>query len=166
MSYKIEVSYYPDYLLDRKDGNSFNSGPAPPPPPGTPPASKSSPKHKDSGHTHESPSSSGGGSKSGIGGGGIAGILISIIVVGAIIAFFLVKRRSKRASLDIEKLDNQPFAPLASKEVQGNNTLPTSSGFMLCFIFLKIYILPSIELLPLMICLLPFGELTFELFIF
>ncbi|XP_044487663.1 protein STRUBBELIG-RECEPTOR FAMILY 7-like [Mangifera indica] len=112
----------------QKDGNSFNSGPAPPPPPGTPPASKSSSKHKDSGHTHESPSNSGGGSKSGIGGGGIAGILISIIVVGAIIAFFLVKRRSKRASLDIEKLDNQPFAPLASKEVQEMKSIKTSSG--------------------------------------
>ncbi|KAJ0007066.1 hypothetical protein Pint_29469 [Pistacia integerrima] len=110
----------------QKDGNSFNSGAAPPPPPGTPPASKNSPKHKDSGD--DSSSNSGGSSKSGIGGGGIAGILISIIVVGAIIAFFLVKRRSRKSSLDIEKLDNQPFAPLASNEVQEMKSIQTSSA--------------------------------------
>ncbi|XP_044497187.1 protein STRUBBELIG-RECEPTOR FAMILY 7-like [Mangifera indica] len=109
-----------------KDGNSFNSGPAPPPPPGTPPASKSSPKHKNSGDN--SPSNSGDSSKSGIGGGGIAGIVISIIVVGAIIAFFLVKRRSRKSSLDMEKLDNQPFAPLASNEVQEMKSMQTSSA--------------------------------------
>ncbi|KAH9713934.1 protein STRUBBELIG-RECEPTOR FAMILY 6 [Citrus sinensis] len=106
----------------QKDGNSWSSGPAPPPPPGTPPARKNNPKHKSD--SNKSPSESEGGSKkSGIGGGGIAGILISLFVVGGIVAFFLVKRRrSRRSSTDIEKLDNQPFAPLAasSNEVQGN----------------------------------------------
>ena len=46
--------------------------------------------------------------------------MISIFVVGGIVAFFLMKKRKSRTSLsDIEKLDNQPFAPLASNEVQG-----------------------------------------------
>ncbi|MCE3051320.1 hypothetical protein HAX54_049441 [Datura stramonium] len=59
-----------------------------------------------------------GGGKSGIGGGGIAGIVICILVVGAIVAFFIIKKRSRRLSTDVEKLDNQPFAPLTSQEVQ------------------------------------------------
>ncbi|CAM8993787.1 unnamed protein product [Rhodiola kirilowii] len=88
-----------------KDGNLFNSGPAPPPPPGTPPTpSGKRPTKVDD----NSPSSNGG--KSGIGGGGVAGILISILVVGAVVAFFLVKRRrSRQQSSDEEKLDNRPF---------------------------------------------------------
>ncbi|KAL3598606.1 hypothetical protein D5086_006524 [Populus alba] len=98
----------------QKDGNNWNSGPAPPPPPGTPPTPKG-PSHKSGGNDSPSGSGAGGGSKkSGIGGGGIAGIIISIFVVGGIVAFFLVKRRSRRSSLDIEMLDNQPFAPLSS----------------------------------------------------
>ncbi|GMY34910.1 protein STRUBBELIG-RECEPTOR FAMILY 7 isoform X1 [Fagus crenata] len=110
-----------------KDGNSWNSGAAPPPPPGTPPASKPNPNHKSSGNN--SPSDAVGGSnKSGIGGGGIAGIVISIVVVGAIVAFFLMKKRKSRTSLsDIEKLDNQPFAPLASNEVQEMKSIQSSS---------------------------------------
>ncbi|KAJ8755765.1 hypothetical protein K2173_024309 [Erythroxylum novogranatense] len=98
----------------QKEGNNWNSGSAPPPPPGTPPAPKH-PSHKSGGNN--SPSD-GGSKKSGITGGGIAGIIISIFVVGAIVAFFLLKRRSRRSSSDIEKLDNQPFAPLSSSEVQ------------------------------------------------
>ncbi|KAJ4717682.1 Strubbelig-receptor family protein [Melia azedarach] len=111
----------------QKDGNTWNSGPAPPPPPGTPPARKNSPKHKSD--SNNSPSESDGSKKSGIGGGGIAGILISIFVVGGIVAFFLVKRRSRKSSSDIEKLDNQPFAPLAaSNEVQEMKSVQTSSA--------------------------------------
>ncbi|XP_057979961.1 protein STRUBBELIG-RECEPTOR FAMILY 7 [Malania oleifera] len=111
----------------QKDGNPWNQAPAPPPPPGTPPASNANRNHK-SGHSGSQSDYSGGGgnSKSGIGGGGIAGILISILVVGAIVAFFLVKRRRKSSS-DIEKLDNQPFAPLASNEVQEMKSIQPSS---------------------------------------
>ncbi|KAK6118725.1 hypothetical protein DH2020_047530 [Rehmannia glutinosa] len=65
--------------------------------------------------------------KSGIGGGAIAGIVISILVVGAIVAFFIIKRRSRKSSTDIEKLDNQPFAPLASQE-QEVKPVQTSSA--------------------------------------
>lgn len=59
------------------------------------------------------------GKKSSIGGGAIAGIVVSVIVVGAIVAFFLVKRKSKKTSSDLEKLDNQSFAPLPSNGVHG-----------------------------------------------
>ncbi|QHO22671.1 Protein STRUBBELIG-RECEPTOR FAMILY [Arachis hypogaea] len=112
----------------QKGGNSWSSGPAPPPPPGTPPATTSR-HHKSGGHGSSSGgSSSDGGKKSGIGAGGVAGIVISILVVGAIVAFFLVKRRSKKlSSLDTEKLDNQPLAPLASNEVHGLNSMQSSS---------------------------------------
>ncbi|KAJ7951417.1 Strubbelig-receptor family protein [Quillaja saponaria] len=111
-------------------GNSWSSGPAPPPPPGTPPVTKNNPKHKPSG-SGNSPSdinTGGGGKKSGISGGGIAGIVISILVVGAIVAFFLVKRRSRRSSSDMEKLDNQPFAPFTSTVVQETKPVQTSSA--------------------------------------
>ncbi|KAF3451938.1 hypothetical protein FNV43_RR08034 [Rhamnella rubrinervis] len=110
----------------KKDGNQWSSGPAPPPPPGTPPASRNKRNHKSDGN--DSPSNGGGdGGKSGIGGGGIAGIVISILVVGGIIVFFLIKRKSKRSSPDIEKFDNQPFAPLNSNEVQEMKSIQTSS---------------------------------------
>ncbi|KAK4765168.1 hypothetical protein SAY86_026258 [Trapa natans] len=99
----------------QKDGNSFNSGPAPPPPPGTPPITKSNRNHNSG--SNDSSSGSDSSKKSGIGGGGIAGIIISLLVVGALIAFFLVKRRSKRSSSDIEKFDNQPLASLASNDM-------------------------------------------------
>ncbi|OIV95169.1 hypothetical protein TanjilG_21559 [Lupinus angustifolius] len=81
-------------------------------------------KHHTSGGGSTSHSGSGsgtsdGGKKSGIGAGGIAGIVISIIVVGAIVlvAFFLAKRKPKKLSSDVEKLDNQSFAPLPSNGV-------------------------------------------------
>lgn len=45
--------------------------------------------------------------------------MISVLVVGAVVAFFVIKKRSKRSSTDIEKHDNQPFAPLAPQEVHG-----------------------------------------------
>ncbi|XP_056158701.1 protein STRUBBELIG-RECEPTOR FAMILY 7-like [Syzygium oleosum] len=112
-----------------KDGNSWSSGPAPPPPPGTPPASK--PNHNKNSGSGNSPSNgdSGSGSKkSGIGGSGVAGIVISILLVVAVVAFFVVKRRcQRRLASDEEKLDNQPFAPLASSEVQEMKSFQTTS---------------------------------------
>ncbi|XP_038996568.1 protein STRUBBELIG-RECEPTOR FAMILY 6-like isoform X2 [Hibiscus syriacus] len=134
---KLDVSnnrftgWVPDQLksINRTDGNSWSSGPAPPPPPGTP-ATRSTRKHKSGSNGSKSGGgSSGGSSSSGIGGGVIAGIVISILIVGAIAVFFLVKRRSRRSSSDIEKLDNQPFAPLASNEVQEIKSMKSSSSF-------------------------------------
>ncbi|XP_057504956.1 protein STRUBBELIG-RECEPTOR FAMILY 6-like [Actinidia eriantha] len=113
----------------QKDGNSWNSGPAPPPPPGSPSASGGNRNQKSGGSNKPSDGgdSGGGSKKSGIGGGGVAGIVISILVVGAVVAFFIVKRRSRRPSADVEKLDSQPFAPLASHEVQEMKSVQTSS---------------------------------------
>lgn len=106
--------------LDSTGGNQFNTGPAPPPPPGTPPATRPNPNRRSGGGSSNGEGShSGGGSKSGIGAGAIAGIVISILVVGAIAAFFIVKRRSRKSSSDIEKFDNQPLAPLAPPEMHG-----------------------------------------------
>ncbi|XP_019193233.1 PREDICTED: protein STRUBBELIG-RECEPTOR FAMILY 7-like [Ipomoea nil] len=104
------------------DGNTWNSGPAPPPPPGTPPANKPN-RNRQSGSGASNDSDGGG--KSGIGGGAIAGIVISILVIGAIVAFFVMKRRSRRKSTDIEKSENEMFSPLASK--QEMKSLETSS---------------------------------------
>ncbi|KAM0956355.1 hypothetical protein ACFX2A_025144 [Malus domestica] len=105
-----------------KDGNMWNSGPAPPPPPGTPPA-KSNGNHKSG--SNNSPSKGGSGEKkSGIGGGAIAGIVISLLVVTAIVAFFLIKKRSKKSSSDVEKFESRPFDPLAS-EVQEMKSVQT-----------------------------------------
>ncbi|XP_045789128.1 protein STRUBBELIG-RECEPTOR FAMILY 6-like [Trifolium pratense] len=112
----------------QKNGNSWSSGPAPPPPPGTPPINKNNGNHKSGEHKTSSGSGSSDGSKkSGIGGGAIAGIVISILVVGAIVAFFLVKKRSKKSSGDVEKLDNRPLAPHTSNEVHEMNSTQTSS---------------------------------------
>ncbi|KAL6496896.1 hypothetical protein OROGR_028825 [Orobanche gracilis] len=110
------------------NGNSFNAGPAPPPPPGTPPATRPNRNHRpgSDGGSSNSGDSGSGGSKSGIGGGAIAGIIISILVVGAILAFFIIKRRLRKSPSDIEKLNNQPFAPLAS-QVQEIKPVQTSS---------------------------------------
>ncbi|CAL1376264.1 unnamed protein product [Linum trigynum] len=113
-----------------KDGNNWNSGPAPPPPPGTPPVHKL-PGHKPGGNGGASNAGSADGSgskKSGIGGGGIAGIIISILVVGAIAAFFFVRKRSSRRSSDVEKLDNEPFAPLSGNEVEEMKSVHSSSS--------------------------------------
>ncbi|PPS08017.1 hypothetical protein GOBAR_AA12628 [Gossypium barbadense] len=129
------TGWIPDQLKSinlQKDGNSWSLGPAPPPPPGTPPATRNNRNHKSASNSSPSDSGSsggpGGGSKSGIGGGGIAGIVISILIVGALVAFFLVKRRSRRTSSDIEKLDNQPFAPLPSNEVQEMKSIQSASS--------------------------------------
>ncbi|KAF7813955.1 protein STRUBBELIG-RECEPTOR FAMILY 7-like [Senna tora] len=112
----------------KQSGNAWSSGPAPPPPPGTPPATRSNRNHKSGGNNSPSDAdTNGGGKKSGIGGGGIAGIVISILVVGAIVAFFLVKRKSRKSSSDIEKLDNQPLAPLNSSEVHEVKSVQTPS---------------------------------------
>ncbi|MBA0568828.1 hypothetical protein Golob_006295, partial [Gossypium lobatum] len=130
------TGWIPDQLKSinlQKDGNSWSLGPAPPPPPGTPPATRNNRNHKSGSNSSPSDGDSsggpGGGSKSGIGGGVIAGIVISILIVGALVAFFLVKRRS-RTSSDIEKLDNQPFAPLPSNEVQGLSFRTYVLGFV------------------------------------
>ncbi|KAL0341777.1 UNVERIFIED_CONTAM: protein STRUBBELIG-RECEPTOR FAMILY 6 [Sesamum calycinum] len=115
----------------KTSGNSFNSGPAPPPPPGTPPATRPNRNHRSGGGGGGSSNDGGsgnGGGKSGIGGGAVAGIVISVLVVGAIAAFFIVKKRSRKPATDIEKLDNQPFAPLASQEVQEVKPIQTSSA--------------------------------------
>lgn len=123
--------FIPDQLKGinnlKTSGNTWNSGPAPPPPPGTPPAKKANRPSQTPGNNGGS-SDGGGSSKSGIGAGGIAGIVISILIVVAIAAFFIWKRRSKKPSTDIEKLDNQPFAPLASQEVQEFKSVQTSSA--------------------------------------
>ncbi|XP_054781215.1 protein STRUBBELIG-RECEPTOR FAMILY 7-like [Prosopis cineraria] len=115
----------------QKDGNAWSSGPAPPPPPGTPPATRSTRTHKTGGgsgrNTPSDADTSDNDKKSGIGVGGIAGIVISILVVGAIVAFFLMKRRSRKPSPDMENVDNQPFAPLASSEVHEMKSMQTSS---------------------------------------
>ncbi|CAA2969409.1 STRUBBELIG-RECEPTOR FAMILY 6 [Olea europaea subsp. europaea] len=97
--------------------NAWSSGAAPPPPPGTPPASRPNRNHKSGGNSGSS-HGGGDGSKSGIGAGGVVGIIISILVVGGIAAFFIIKRRSRKQSMDIEKPEKQPFAPFASQEVQ------------------------------------------------
>ncbi|KAD4889441.1 hypothetical protein R6Q59_037201 [Mikania micrantha] len=89
----------------QKDGNSWNSGSAPPPPPGTPAGGRN--------HGNMSPSSTK--NTGGVNGGVIAGIVISILVVGAVIAFFLLRKRSRKAHTDVEKMENQPFASLASE---------------------------------------------------
>ncbi|XP_024969192.1 protein STRUBBELIG-RECEPTOR FAMILY 7-like isoform X1 [Cynara cardunculus var. scolymus] len=100
----------------QKDGNSWNSGPAPPPPPGTPASGGGSRNRQPSGNRSPSTDNSNdGGKKSGVSGGAIAGIVISILVVGAVIAFFLLKKRSRKSPADIEKTENQPFTPLASQ---------------------------------------------------
>lgn len=49
----------------------------------------------------------------------MAGIIISIFVVAALVIFVIMKRRSRKSTTDVEKLDNQPFAPLTSQEVRG-----------------------------------------------
>ncbi|KAL0463760.1 UNVERIFIED_CONTAM: protein STRUBBELIG-RECEPTOR FAMILY 7 [Sesamum latifolium] len=114
-------------------GNLFKDVPAPPTSPGTPPArrppnqNQKSEATSSSLHSGGSEGNGGGGSKSGIGAGAIAGIVISVLIVGAIIALFIVKRRSRKPSVDIEKHDNVPFAPPASQQSQGMNSVQSSS---------------------------------------
>ncbi|KAF6174995.1 hypothetical protein GIB67_026483 [Kingdonia uniflora] len=110
------------------DGNSWTTGPAPPPPPFTPPPGKTSPNKQPA--TNSNPSGANGGSKkSGIGGGAIAGIIISLLVVGAIVAFFLFKRRSRKRSSDVEKVEiDRPFTSLAPNEVQEMKTIQTPAA--------------------------------------
>lgn len=106
-------------FFHRTGGNSWSSGPAPPPPPFTPPppSRRSNPGQ----HSGGSSSPSGGGGKSsGIGVGVIAGIIISIFVIGGIIAFFLIRKKTQRSSREGIFEQDQPFTPLAPKEVKGN----------------------------------------------
>ncbi|XP_076890437.1 protein STRUBBELIG-RECEPTOR FAMILY 7-like [Bidens hawaiensis] len=103
----------------QKDGNLWNSGPAPPPPPGTPAAGGGGQNRQPVGNSPSTGgSSSGGGKKSGVGGGAIAGIVISILVVSAIIAFVLLKKRSKKSSNDIEKTMDHSLPPVAPQPVE------------------------------------------------
>ncbi|KNA12619.1 hypothetical protein SOVF_123980 [Spinacia oleracea] len=101
----------------QKDGNSWSSGPAPPAPPG----SQTSSHHKSGNNGKSSESSSSGGGKSGISAGAIVGIILGILVVVAVIGFFLFKRRIRRPSPDLEKVDiHKPFvAAAASNDVEG-----------------------------------------------
>ncbi|KAK4480780.1 hypothetical protein RD792_011631 [Penstemon davidsonii] len=130
------TGYVPDQLRSinlQTNGNSFITGPAPPPPPGTPPATRPTRNHNSgsNGGSSNNRGSGDGGSKSSIGGGAIAGIVISILVIGALLAFFILKRvrsKNKRPSSDIEKLDNQPFVPLASQEVHEMKSVQSSSA--------------------------------------
>ncbi|CAM8958890.1 unnamed protein product [Rhodiola kirilowii] len=125
----------------QKDGNAFSTAPAPPPPPGTPPPlvpvtpsgdldsgkRNTPPKSSGEGSGSENDSNGGGGSKSGIG-AGIAGVVVCLLV-GAILAFFLVKRkRSKKASPDVEKPDKLSFNPIPTKDVLEIKTVQTSSA--------------------------------------
>ncbi|XP_042486572.1 protein STRUBBELIG-RECEPTOR FAMILY 6 [Macadamia integrifolia] len=108
-------------------GNSWTSGPAPPPPPYTSPPPRGH-SNRNKGSSNSPSDGNGGGKKSGIGGGGVAGIVISILVVGAIVAFFLMKKRSRKPTPDVEKLDtDRPFTPLALNEVQEMKSIQTSS---------------------------------------
>jgi len=59
--------------------------------------------------------------------------VISIIVVGAIVAFFLVKRKSKKSSSDLEKLGNQSTVPLPSNEVHGMHLAYNLQTFFIIF---------------------------------
>ncbi|KOM29108.1 hypothetical protein LR48_Vigan635s003300, partial [Vigna angularis] len=131
------TGWIPEQLKDinlQSGGNGWSSGPAPPPPPGTPPVPKRNKHHQSGGGSPTTPdvgdsssSSVDTGKKSGIGGGAIAGIVVSVIVVGVIVAFFLVKRKSKKTSSDLEKLDDQSFAPLPSNGVHEEKSEQTSS---------------------------------------
>uniref|UniRef100_M1A1E6 Ovule receptor-like kinase 28 n=2 Tax=Solanum tuberosum TaxID=4113 RepID=M1A1E6_SOLTU len=99
-------------IMQNSNSNTGSSGPAAP-------ANKSTQSHKSGGNGN---SSSGGGKsdsgeKSGIGGGGVAGIVISVSVVGAVAVICIIKKRRRKSSTDIEKLDVQPFVP-ESHEVQ------------------------------------------------
>ncbi|KAI3802799.1 hypothetical protein L1987_30942 [Smallanthus sonchifolius] len=111
----------------QKDGNSWNSGPAPPPPPGTPAAGGGGRNRQPSGNSPSTNGSGGDGKKSGVGGGAIAGIVISILVVGAIIAFVLFKKRSKKLSTDIEKSEDHSFPPVAPQPVEEMKPVQASS---------------------------------------
>lgn len=98
----------------QKDGNSWNSGPAPPAPPG------SRTNHHKSGSHKSSEDSNSGDGKSGISAGGIVGIILAILVVVVLVGFFLFKRRIRRPSPDLEKVDiHKPFVAAASNDVEG-----------------------------------------------
>ncbi|KAK9056535.1 hypothetical protein SSX86_023897 [Deinandra increscens subsp. villosa] len=124
----------------QKDGNSWNSGPAPPPPPGTPPAGGGGQNRRPAGNIPSTSGSSGGGGggkKSGVGGGAIAGIVISVLVVAAIVAFFLLRKRSKKSSTDIEKTEDRSFPPVAPPPVEGKCDSFYSNTSFIYFVEMK-----------------------------
>ncbi|GKA39321.1 STRUBBELIG-receptor family 7-like protein isoform X2 [Tanacetum coccineum] len=94
-----------------KDGNSWNSGPAPPSPPGTPTAAGGGSQNRQPMGNNPSvggDGSSNSGRKSGVSGGAIARIIISILVVAALIAFFL-SRKYPKSHLQILKRPTTSF---------------------------------------------------------
>ncbi|KAM3375167.1 protein STRUBBELIG-RECEPTOR FAMILY 6 isoform X1 [Capsicum galapagoense] len=116
-------------IMQKSNSNTKSSGPAPPSPPGAPPAKKSTQSHKSGGNSSPSSGKDGShnGEKSGISSGRVAGIVISLSVVGAVAVIFIVKKRRRKSSTDIEKLDVEPFV-LQSQKVQDVKLSQTSSA--------------------------------------
>ncbi|KAG8388453.1 hypothetical protein BUALT_Bualt02G0127400 [Buddleja alternifolia] len=105
----------------QSNGNSFDS--APTPPPGSPPSDKP-------GSLNIGGNRGGGRKKSGSSAGLIAGIIISVLLVLAIVAFVIImKRRNRKSSKEIEKLDNTHFAPKVKeiKSVENSSTTSTEA---------------------------------------
>ncbi|XP_074563073.1 protein STRUBBELIG-RECEPTOR FAMILY 6-like, partial [Curcuma longa] len=98
------------------DGNSWSSTPAPPPPPyhPPPPGQRSNPGQRSAGSNNSS--GSGGGNNSGISAGAIAGIVASVLVIAGILAFFLVRRKSRKPSMEQFSKNDQSLAPLPASD--------------------------------------------------
>ncbi|XP_074563005.1 protein STRUBBELIG-RECEPTOR FAMILY 6-like [Curcuma longa] len=109
------------------DGNSWSSTPAPPPPPyhPPPPGQKSNPGQRSAGSNNSS--GSGGGNNSGISAGAIAGIVASVLVIAGILAFFLVRRKSRKPSMEQFSKNDQSLAPLASDDAKEMKKIQISS---------------------------------------
>ncbi|KAH9626725.1 hypothetical protein KSS87_010664 [Heliosperma pusillum] len=108
----------------QKDGNSWSDGPAPPSPPGSRSPKKSA-THKKSSDSSQSSNSS----KSGINAGAIVGIILAIAAVVAIVGFVIFKRKSRRPTSDIEKIEiKKPFVTVASTDVHELKSVHSSSS--------------------------------------
>ncbi|XP_074303593.1 protein STRUBBELIG-RECEPTOR FAMILY 6-like [Silene latifolia] len=105
----------------QKGGNSWSEGPAPPAPPGSHTPKKSA--------THKKSSQSSNSSKSGISAGAVVGIILAIAVVVAIVGFVIFKKKSRRPTPDIEKMDiKKPFVTIASNDVHELKSVHSSSS--------------------------------------